>query len=310
MRPVLNIREHTLDFSIGLYSRDLQALAQFNSTEAEFVAFVAALLTILAMTYKSAVYLKQKRKIIIRKIQELVLQKVTRQKLRPFWGEFISQNCTLVLPIKDHTQIEDNPEWIRTMYLDYFSMATLQLELEAAFGSIDISWTQSDTVSQQQLNHNLISVAGPQPNRVTATLLEQPEIVYRFPENSDNTTVGDYIGQIVSVGLNHERTYQPETQDGDVVRDVGVITKMRNPYNTEKDAVFACGIWGWGTLAGFKLLTDETTINYLSDEGGEYFQVIYTVEIDEEGQMTEPHLLDLHPDETIQEDTIVSLEYQ
>jgi len=94
-----------------------------------------------------------------------------------------------------------------------------------------------------------------------------------------------------------------------VKRDFGIITKMKNPHNIHRDAITVCGVWGWGTKAGFELLTHEETLQYLTDEGGEYFQVIYTVTIDEQNRTTQPHLIDLHPDDQLRQKTIVSLRY-
>lgn len=278
----------------------------FGLSSVQIVSLTAGVLTILAMGRQAAVTARREGPELVQRVRLAVREKLARQVLKPFWGSFVRDGCTLVLPTKDHTRSDEQPEWMRTMFLDYFGVAHLLEELNTAFDTPDIAWSRSDAVSREQRARNLISVGGPQPNRVTATLLEQPEIVYRFPEAADAGTAGDYEGRIVSTD-GSERAFEPEERDGDVERDVGIITKMENPYDKRADAIVVCGVWGWGTKAGFELLTQERTLDYLLAEGGDHFQAIYTVEIDEQDRTIQPHLLDLHPDESVRTDTIVSL---
>lgn len=280
----------------------------FGLSVVELVSLLAGIITILAVGTKGIMIAKRDWPTFVRYIRMTVQEKLTQQALRPFWGSFIQEGCTLVLPTKDHTRTDEQPEWMRTMFLDYLGVARLMEELNIVFDETTVSWSQSDEISQELRTQNLISVAGPQPNRITATILNQPEVVYRFPESTDSSSIGDYEGRIVAAD-DTEIEFKPREQDGNVIRDVGIITKIRNPYNTDTSAIVACGVWGWGTKAGFELLTDEETLDYLIENGGEYFQVVFTVEIDEHNRTAQPHLLDLHPDKDLRQKTITSIEY-
>lgn len=297
LSDVIHLRHYAM---IGARLSDLSTI--------QVVSLLAAILTILAFGIKGVLITKREWAKLQRILQMALREKLTENALRPLWGPLMRGGCTLVLPTKDPARVEEQPEWVRTMFLDYLGAAHLMQELNIAFDTMNVSWVQSDNVSQPERSKNLISVGGPQPNQITATILRQPEVIYRFPESTDSDSPGNYIGKITSQ-KSSEKVFESKKEGENVVRDVGIITKIRNPYNRDEDAIAACGVWGWGVKAGFELLTDEDTLDYLIKEGGEYFQAIYTVDIDEHNQTTEPYLLDLHPDEQLREKTIVPISY-
>ena len=192
----------------------------------QLTSLIAAILTILVIGGQGIVNAKQKGPRVVNRVRSFLWEAITRRTLRPFWGPFIRDGGTLILPTKDHTDVESQPVWMRTMFLDYFGAAHLLEELNTAFDTTNIGWTQSDTISQEQRNQNLISVAGPQPNQITATLLQQPEIVYQFPRSDQTSKTADYQGFITSE-ISSDTVFEPMEQNGSIYRDFGVITKMK-----------------------------------------------------------------------------------
>lgn len=92
-----------------------------------------------------------------------------------------------------------------------------------------------------------------------------------------------------------------------MIRDYGILTRARSPYNDSKTIVNIAGGYGEGTLAGCRLLTMPSALSRLMTEGGQHFQALYTVSIDADGVLKEPKLLTDFPDEKHDCETIVRL---
>ena len=156
---------------------------------------------------------------------------------------------------------------------------------------------RADRVGNDALNSPVISVTGPVTSRVSKFLLEQPEIVYRF---------GGPDGHAIINTKDEKVLVEAKRNGGTVARDYGILTRMRNPYNKERDAIVAAGCFGWGTQAALRVLTDPESLDFLG-KVAQHFQVICTCLIDEDQVGTEPQLLDLIQDPSLRQETVVSL---
>lgn len=174
------------------------------------------------------------------------------------------------------------------------------MELHEVFSEMEykLKKVRADNISEEEKRHNLISVSGPIPNAVTKFLLERNEINYAF---------GGSDGHSIISKTNPTLKFDPQKNDkGIITNDFGIITRMQNPYNPDKEAIIVCGSYGWGTQAALRILMDKDSLIYLN-KFGQYFQVICTCGVDEDSVGLKPYLVDLHPIESSRQKTIVDL---
>jgi hypothetical protein len=156
---------------------------------------------------------------------------------------------------------------------------------------------RADQVGGDALRMPLISAAGPVSSKVSKFLLEQPEIIYSF---------GGLDGHTILSNRNPEFTIDAVRAGEVVTRDFGVVTRMRNPYNKDSDAIVVSGCFGWGTQAALRVLTDTESLEFLTTMG-RHFQVICTCLVDEDGVGTDAQLVDISRDPSIVKQTFVTL---
>ncbi|PSP75683.1 hypothetical protein BRC81_14970 [Halobacteriales archaeon QS_1_68_20] len=228
--------------------------------------------------------------------------------VQSFWEDFVEEGFIVVLPPRD---VDD--EISGTMSFDYLGKDEMMDELTGVFGPLD-SYREritSDDFDQNDHDLNVLAVAGPKPNHVTRELLYgQPEIVYRFERNESNDvdTPDDIRHKIVGERDGEQLEFETEyTDEGNITRDFGIITWAKSPYNDDKVIVNVAGGFGQGTYAGFQLLRDRDALRYLLKHGGEYFQVVYTVNIGEEGSILGPKLIDQSADDDLRQPTVIKL---
>jgi hypothetical protein len=209
--------------------------------------------------------------------------------VRKFWRKTLSGGVTLVLPPR-----ENDPQISGQQIHSYIGL----LEFLEGIQELHPAYTRAraDVITESDLRRVLLSVTGPIPNRVTQHLLARPEVHYTF---DDHTIVSRGAG-----GL----SFAPEMRTSDFPsRDYGIITRMKNPYDDTKDAVIACGCWGWGTQAVLRSLVDPSCLQKLNSVKARYVQAVCTCEIDDNGVAQRPILLDIHPDPSMRVSTIVEL---
>jgi hypothetical protein len=159
-----------------------------------------------------------------------------------------------------------------------------------------LSRVKADKLAESDRRKDILSVTGPIPNILTRYLLQRPEIVYRFEDHA-----------IVSAKDSSWKIEAIRDMNGNVQRDYGIITRMKNPYAANRTILIASGCWGWGTQAALRVLAHPESLNYLNKSKLEYFQVICTCDVDLELIGLAPHLLDIHPDTSIKQQTLVEL---
>lgn len=220
-----------------------------------------------------------------------------KKLLKWFWTDYLNDEFIVVIPQKDIDELVEG-----TQYLDFLGKDVLLENLRSNFGPLEHKIRPVQKVVQDDYEHDIISIAGPIPNDVTAEILDSPEIVYKFREAGDS-----YSHNIVGESPDGEVDLFPMLQGQDNVQvDFGIITKTRDARN-ETTLISVAGGFGWGTYAGCELLTDLETLQYIKEKEIEYFQAVYAVRVDEVGNIRTPHLLDQHPNDELRRETLVDL---
>jgi len=167
-------------------------------------------------------------------------------------------------PIVKGTQIFD--------FLGAMELQDLFRELGYKFEVI-----RSDNISEAELKgNNLLIVGGPIPNKIAKYLFNQNEIIYKFGGEEGHDIIDIKIGQTV--------VSPQKDEEGRIRKDYGILTRMKNPYNPEKDAIIASGCFGWGTQACLRIMKNSQAIKIINEQVKDkyYFQIIVSVQIDED----------------------------
>lgn len=208
--------------------------------------------------------------------------------IRVFFKNFSKEEICIVVPPADVDPIIKG-----TQILDFLGIMEIQ-EMFTSQG-FKLRRIRADKIAENDKKSNLLLIGGPIPNPVTKSLLERKEIVYKFGGPDGHSIINDK-------GLKID----PRMERGRITHDLGIITRMKNPYNPDKDVIMVCGSYGWGTQAALKILKDRDSLKYLN-QYNQHFQIICTCEVDEDNVGLKPHLLDLCPDESFKFNSIIEL---
>lgn len=265
------------------------------------VSVVAAVLTILE-------YLKYLPDVLVllrspSKLTTIHNSIIETYYLKKFWKPLVSgEKVVVVFPAKD---LDDHRE--DTTKFDHQGLQQLLDELKSNFRNLEIEPVPDDQFGNEHQNYDIISVAGPIPNRVSDQLLYGTSVRFTF----DKLQTGKIINTVVSV--DGEVTLEPDTHyddtAGEVVctKDYGIITRAKSPFNKDKEIINVAGGYGEGTLAGCQLLQTPSILATLDREGGRHFQALYGAKISENGVVTQPYLLHKSPEWKFEIDPIISL---
>lgn len=222
--------------------------------------------------------------IIIRLYHYLIVEK----PIKLFYQNYFKEEFYIVIPPKDVDTIRHG-----TQNLDFIGA----MEIQEMFTNIGISVKRvtSKNISENEKKNNLLLVGGPIPNCLVESLFDSKEIVYKFGGENGHSIIN-----------NKKLEMSPQIEEGQKKYDLGIITRMKNPYNTDNDIIIACGAFGWGTQAALRILKDKDSLEYLNGSY-QHFQVLCMCEIDKAGVSLKPYLLDLCPDESLKYNSIVNL---
>lgn len=208
-----------------------------------------------------------------------------------FWKPFLKGNDVVI--VLSEGDIDDRRD---TSVKDNQGVTKLLNKLNENFRwlNFDGSVPANEFVAGTYNKHNIISVAGPIPNRITNELLynnDCQEIRYKFDKLNTGKITNTIMSSQSDFRLSPD-TYYDEQKDEELIdRDFGIITKAKSPYNQNQDIINVAGGFGEGTLAGFLILSDPEKLKKLKKEGGKYFQALYTVPVDENGHIMEPRFI-------------------
>lgn len=106
--------------------------------------------------------------------------------------------------------------------------------------------------------NNIISIGGSKYNRICASLIDELRVPLHFYDtenDNDNHVIRDQKTSI---------TYSSEyNSDMQVVKDVALVVRARNPFNRSKWIVIAIGSHTFGTAAAIEYLTNPLSVREL-----------------------------------------------
>jgi len=183
-----------------------------------------------------------------------------------FWKPWLENNSALTVC---STIADEDPARTRgTGPFDCLALQEISSMLIGAGGKLPP--TVTDQFADTWVNSNVIAIAGPASNRVTAAVLSGGRVGLYYNFDSSNRIVSA-TGQII----------RPATDPGSpsFTRDSGLLCRLPHPFEPSKSVLIIAGCWGQGTLGGARALTIEIDELWQRTRG-EFFQVVYDVELD------------------------------
>ena len=135
-----------------------------------------------------------------------------------------------------------------------------------------VSFKLASKVTADDLSGHLVLLGGVAWNDLTRHLLRSlTRLPVRQIESPDLTT-----GEIFAVGQDaNEQRFEPEWAPDDpkeLVEDVGLLARVRNPYNSSRTLTLCNGIHSRGVLGAVRALTDvrvrDANESYLAERFG------------------------------------------
>lgn len=206
-----------------------------------------------------------------------------------FWKPLTKPPITAVLP-----PVDIDSEGGGTLVFDFLALLEAQALLASQGKRIEVS--RADRCSESDRRASLLSFGGPIPNPLTKHLMTARNLVYVMDGHA-----------ITSVRDRNLRIEVERTVQGAVSRDYGLITRIRNPYNPERQALMVFGCYGWGTQAAYRVLTDPASLRLINQQGP-FFQAICCCDVDEDRIPLRSYLLDLHPEGALRRPSVVRLD--
>jgi transcriptional regulator with XRE-family HTH domain len=157
------------------------------------------------------------------------------------------------IPYKDIT----DPDYTRLVtFADLDSLVELYGHLRAANPASRIEFRAADHMEPDDYTTHLISLGGPDWNRVTRELLNELRLpVQVFADWGES---GDVYFQ--ADGSGHDGRHSPRLEDregrNDLSEDVGLLARGPNPYNDRRMVTICCGMYARGTYGLVRALTD------------------------------------------------------
>lgn len=237
------------------------------------------------------------------RIREIPHSIVETYQFKQFWRPIVKEGeVVVVIPAKDVDDLRDDH-----FKFDHLGLQELLDELQSNFRDLDLNFISDDQFGESHKDKNIICAAGPIPNRVTHELLYENDVPFKFDKLQTDKLVHIIVSDDGNIKLEPETYYSEDTEQQEVRRDYGIITRIPSPYDANRVIVNVSGCFGEGTRAGFQLLTHPSALQQLRAEGGWSFQALYTVSVDDEGVLKTPELLVNSPDIDVNDKSLVKL---
>jgi hypothetical protein len=215
----------------------------------------------------------------------------TAAAIRAFWGDPATHELLFVVSPADVDLIRSG-----TQVHDWIGITELLFVLTKAGYRFRVA-KANDVAEDLLRHHDIVSIGGPIPNRLSRFLLDRPGRVYSF---------GGVDGHAV-IDCRSDAIMGAVTDIASIRRDFGILTRMPNPYNDSHNAIVAAGVFGWGTQAVLRLLSDRATLEFLLTTDLLHFQALCACDLDDRQIGGDPYLLDLSNDASVLQKTIVGL---
>lgn len=193
---------------------------------------------------------------------------------------------------------ENDPDYIELLtYSELDSLMMSYGHLRAANPASQVEYFRSGLLPRENYSSHLVSLGGPDWNRVTASLFRRLSLPVR--QVADWEEPGGQFFEVDSdAGAVQHRPVLEKIEERDVLlEDVALFAHTVNPFNRDRTATICSGMYGRGTYGVVRALTDpvfrERNTRYLESRIGDTpsYCLVVRVTVDNNKTMT-PDLTD------------------
>lgn len=155
--------------------------------------------------------------------------------------------------------------------------------------SADMAYTSDKAAGQ--VKNNIVLLGAEEANHLVKGPFHDIPSTLRFETSSPMTLYDTLSGE----------PYRAEWEGKEIITDYGKLVRARNPYAPEYALVMICGIYGYGTWGGVRLLGDQQFLKRCAELGetsgtGDVFELecIYKVPV-HQGEPFAAIPLDIRP---------------
>jgi transcriptional regulator with XRE-family HTH domain len=151
----------------------------------------------------------------------------------------------------------DDPDHIQLLkYSDLDSLFELYGHVRAANPESHVARRLPTTVSNEELQSQLIVLGGTDWNPVTQTLMEELELPVQLVANW-KVVDGQYFEVRDKDAVSQHRPVLRKVGEKTLLHeDVALFARAVNPWNSEMTVTICCGMYGQGTYGAIRALTD------------------------------------------------------
>ncbi|MCL0080194.1 hypothetical protein M1O19_04550 [Dehalococcoidia bacterium] len=186
-----------------------------------------------------------------------------KNKDRPigkFWAPMLNGGLSIITPS------EERESDIKSQVFDFLATSDIEKQFDRMFAGKYQRYT-CESLSRDILTNNLLLVAGPIPNDVTKEVLERADTRYYFEGND------------ITDKMNADFCKKADIKNDIIVRDFGIITKCKNPFQKGRSVIIGSGCYGWGTWGALEALLNPQNLQFLSGKHDPYFQILVSVSV-------------------------------
>jgi hypothetical protein len=172
------------------------------------------------------------------------------RKARAFWHSLADGGAIAVLDSHTSPTMTNYEPTGMTGIADVQANALLQARLKEM--GFDVRVRHGADLSEEEKHGNLLLLGSADSNRISAQVFKSSNLPLTFRD--DDEAIVDTRGNGV---------WEAIRDNGEVVRDFGLLIVARNPYDARRRAFVFAGIFGWATQAAVIIATDPEYLRSL-----------------------------------------------
>ena len=193
------------------------------------------------------------------------------RRARRFWHPFVDGKLYLAFPVFDDAK---HTAWDPSGLAGVGDVVALTV-VEKHLRSIrlrDYGICYSHLIAGDQLNSNLVLIAGPDANRVSRMAMERLPLTFVFNDPDKNDVrILDRTNERLHCSIGRK--------ESPLTTDFGLIVRAQNPFNRERQILIIAGSYGFGTAAAATLVTTPAFLKRDIVQQGGSFEALFSVDI-------------------------------
>ncbi len=188
----------------------------------------------------------------------------TVHPLKKLWKEYISKETYGILSCSD---LIIDIDTLSTGLYDSLALSEIR-ELLSSFPNTLLHAYSCKRYPPYLNQNNIILFGGPMSNNLLKDIMIEKKKT--FLQFQDHTIIN----------TKNNKRFEPKIKDNRVIKDFGIIIKIKNPYNSDLNLIIVAGCFDYGTFLSAKMLTNPEGVKKISKiVGADYFEIVVSGDI-------------------------------